>query len=79
MILLVFLAGLLVALLGALTENAYHAGDIRATGLLSLIQSIAAGLIAFQVVAEKSLPNLCASALAWSIGMMVGCYWKRRP
>ena len=78
MVLGVFLAGLIVALIGAANENAYHAGDVRATGLLSLIQCLSQGLIAWVVVADKSLPNLTASALAWSVGSMVGCHWKRR-
>lgn len=78
MFLAVFFAGLFVALLGAISENAYHAGEVRATGALSMIQSLTQGLIAFEVVAEKSLPNLFANACAWSIGMMVGCHLKRK-
>jgi len=77
MVLAVFFAGLIVALLGAMCENAYHAGDIKATGLLSLVQCISQGLIAWVVIADKSLPYLIASAMAWSIGSMVGCYWKK--
>lgn len=79
MILVIFLAALFCSVLGALNENAYHAGDVRATGALSLAQSVTQGLIAFEVVAERSLANLAASALAWSIGSMVGCWMKRRP
>ena len=74
----VFLAGLVNTLIGAANENAYHAGDVRATGLLSFVQTITQGVVAWLVVADRSAPNLIASALAWSIGSMVGCWWKHR-
>jgi len=78
MVICVFLAGLVNALLGAMNENAYHAGDVRATGLLSFVQTITQGLVAWVVVADRSTPNLIASAAAWSVGSMIGCHWKRR-
>lgn len=73
----VFVAALINAMIGALAENAYHAGDVRATGLLSFVQAITTGVIAWLVVADRSTPNLVASALAWSIGSMAGCHWRR--
>jgi len=73
----VFFASLIVSLLGSLSENAYHAGDVRATGLLSFIQAVTQGGIAFAVIADRSVPNLIAASLAWSIGTMAGCRWKK--
>ncbi len=75
---IVFVAVLVVGLLGAMAENAYHAGDVRATGILSGLVNLTQGLVAFAVVADRSLPNLIAASLAWSLAMAVGCHWKRR-
>jgi len=75
---MIAVAGLVNALIGAASENAYHAGDVRATGLLSFLQTITQGVVAWLVVADRSAPNLFASALAWSVGMMVGCHWRRK-
>lgn len=76
--LIVFLAVLVLGLSGAMAENAYHGGDCRAAGALSGFVYLLTGLVGFQTIAEKSIVNLLAGALAWSIAMGIGSYWRAK-
>ena len=68
----VFVAVLFLGLVGAMAENAYHAGHPRDAAVLSGAAYLLQGLVGFAVIAEKSLGNLLAASLAWAIAMGVG-------